>query len=848
MSADQARDIAGSVALDREFGPLLRRYRVGAGLTQEELAQRAGLSVRAVSDMERGRTRKPFLRSVRQLASALGLAPPQRALLIAAAEPEAALTVPAKADRTDGQRFIPPVPRQLPSGVARFTGRAAELGLLAGLVEPAGREAGTAVVISGTAGVGKTALAVHFAHQVAADFPDGQLYVNLRGAGPTGIPAAPEEAIRGFLTAFGLRPDGVPQDVDAQAALLRSLLADRRVLLVLDNAMDEQQVRPLLPGSAGCLTVVTSRKQMAGLAATDEARLLDLRVLSGAESVQLLAARLGGERVDDEPEAAAQVSALCARLPLALSVAAARAATRSGVPLAALADELRVHNPLDALETGDQVSSIRVVLSWSYRGLSPSAAAMFRLLGLHVGTDISLPAAASLAGVPRPQARAALGELARASLLTEHGPDRYTCHDLLRAYAAELAHAVDGEAGCHAALKRLLDYYLHTARAASQRLYPGRRPIDVPAAGYEVCPEAPADHEQALAWFKAEHAALLAAVTQAVGNGLNKHAWQIPWALVPYFDWSGGLRDWVVTQRAALVAARRANDQIGLAHAHRLLGRAYTLLGRQDAARMHLTRSLRLSTAGGDAVGQALAHHQLGHLYSRQGRHEEAQAHDRKALRLYEAAQHDSGRGWAFNELAWALVHLGTDDEALACARKAADIQARLGDRFHQALARDTLGRVQQHLGDYVGAIASYEQALSLCRELGSRYYQSLTLSHLGDTYQAVGDPVTAARTWRKALDILIELNHPDADRVRRKLPARLARVGPAPQGSASGQPDVGDIRVADVRREDRGAVADPPDPGAGELWEVLTQDRHDHGVLHDVHVRLVPGHTGRCQ
>ncbi|HEX3964997.1 MAG TPA: helix-turn-helix domain-containing protein [Trebonia sp.] len=413
-----------------EFGRLLRRHRVGAGLTQEELAARAGLSVRAVSDMERGRTRRPFLRSVRQLGDALGLAAPQRALLIAAAEPDAGLATIAGTTvdgtgRADGQVIGAPVPRQLPSGAVRFAAREAELDVLAALAGVAAREAGTTVVISGTAGVGKTALAVHFAHLAAADFPDGQLYVNLRGAGPGGVPAAPEDAIRGFLGAFGLRPDRVPQDVDAQAALLRSLLAGRRVLVVLDNAKDEQQVRPLLPGSAGCLTVVTSRTQMAGLAAADGARLLDLDVLSETESLQLLAARLGLERVDDEEAAAARVSALCARLPLALCVAASRAAARSGVPLAALADELALDNPLDALETGDQVSSVRAVLSWSYRSLSRSAAAMFRLLGLHDGPEITLPAAASLAGMPRRQARAALGELARASLLSEHRSGRY---------------------------------------------------------------------------------------------------------------------------------------------------------------------------------------------------------------------------------------------------------------------------------------------------------------------------------------------------------------------------------------------------------------------------------------
>ena len=587
---------------ERRFGQLLRRCRVGAGLTQEELAQQAGLSVRAVSDMERGRTRRPFLRSVRQLADALRLSVPERALLIAAAEPEAGLAAPAGVDRADGQVFVPPVPRQLPSGVARFTGRTAELDTLAGLVGPAAREAGTAVVISGTAGVGKTTLAVYFAHEAATDFPDGQLYVNLRGAGP-GSPAAPEEALRGFLSAFGLGPDRVPQDVNAQAALFRTLLAGRRVLLVLDDARDEQQVRPLLPGSAGCLTVVTSRRQMTGLAAADGARLLDLDVLSETESLQLLAARLGGERVDDELEAAIGVSALCARLPLALSVAAARAAARSGVSLSALAGELRQDNPLDALETGDQASSVRVVLSWSYRSLSSPAAAMFRLLGIHVGPDISLPAAASMAGMSRRAARAALGELARASLLTEHRSGRYACHDLLRAYAAELAHSLTAR---QSAMRQFSGFWITTCTPPTRpaSTFTRAQAIGLSPAAQGVCPEALADHAQALAWFEAEHTTLVAAVTQAAGSGLSKHAWQLPWALVPYFDWCGDLHDWALTQRAALAAARRAGDKPGLAHAHRLLGRAYTLLGRQDAGRLHLARALRLSAADHDAVGR----------------------------------------------------------------------------------------------------------------------------------------------------------------------------------------------------------------------------------------------------
>ncbi|HXP54692.1 MAG TPA: tetratricopeptide repeat protein [Streptosporangiaceae bacterium] len=749
------------------FGSLVRRYRTVATLTQEELASRAGLSVRAVSDMERGRTRRPFLRSVRQLADALELAPPERAQLIAAAEPTA---VAGRPDAWD-PGFVPPVPRQLPCGPARFTGRTEELGVLAGLAVRAGQEAGTSVVISGTAGVGKTALAVRFAHEVAARFPDGQLYVNLRGAGPTGGPVRPEDVLHAFLGAFGLRDDRLPPDVPAQAALFRSILADRRVLLILDNAHDEQQVRPLLPGSAGCLTLVTSRRTLAGLAAADGARLLSLPVLSLAESLQLLAGRLG-DRVEREPEAAARVSALCAGLPLALSVAAARAVAHEGMPLATLADELRQENRLDALDIGDPDTSIRVVMSWSYCNLSAPAAAVFRLFGLQSGPGISAPAAASLAGLSEAQARTALAELTQASLLSEHSSGQYSCHDLLRAYAAELARAVDSEPARQAAIRRITDHYLHTAWSASQHLYPGRWPIELTAAERGVRPEAPASHEQALDWFEAGRATLLAAVTQAAANGLNRHAWQLAWSLIPYFDWLGDLYNWIATQRVAVTAARRAGDTVGLAHAHRLLGRAYTLLGRQDVGRVHLAEALQLSAADHDLVGQALAHHSLGHVCSLQGQHAEDLAHDRQALRLYEAAQHDSGRGWAFNAQAWALINLGSYDEALVSAQQAADVHAQIGDRFHQAQAQDTVGHVQQQLGDYAGAIASYQEALSLCRELGPPYYQSVTLSHLGESYAAAGDAGAAARAWREALDILVDLGHPDADELRTRLSA----------------------------------------------------------------------------
>src|SRR5215470_13466489 len=336
------------------------------------------------------------------------------------------------------------VPRQLPAALADFTGRAAELRALTAMLDQAGAGAAGTVVISaigGTAGVGKTALALHWAHQAAGRFGDGQLYVNLRGYGPSGAPAEPAEAIRGFLDALGVPPGRIPASAEAQAGLYRSLLAGRKMLIVADNARDEAQVRPLLPASPASLVLVTSRSQLGGLGAADGARLISLDVLPHAEAVQLLTARLGAERAAAEPAAVDQIADLCACLPLALAVAAARAAARPAFPLATVAGELAdATGRLDALDAGDPSSSVRAVFSWSTRQLSAQAARMFALLGLHPGPDISVPAAASLAALDKADARRLLRELTRAHLITEHAPGRYAFHDLLRAYATEQAH------------------------------------------------------------------------------------------------------------------------------------------------------------------------------------------------------------------------------------------------------------------------------------------------------------------------------------------------------------------------------------------------------------------------
>jgi hypothetical protein len=359
--------------------------------------------------------------------------------------------IPANAPRTEdlsqgpgaGEYVVPRVPRQLPGTVAHLAGRATELAALTRLLDEVGRMMpGTAVisVVGGMAGVGKTTLVLHWAHRVAPRFPDGQLYVNLRGFDPSGSPVTPAEAIRGFLVALGVRADGIPPDLVDMAGLHRSLLADKRMLIMLDNARDEQQVRPLLPASPHCLVLITSRNQLPGLAATDNARLLPLDVLTEASAEQLLTDRLGAQRAAAEPTAVTNIVRLCARLPLALTIAAANAATRPGLRLADLAAELRdARCCLDTLDTGDPATSIRAVFSWSIEQLSLAAAGMFRLLGLHPGPDITAAAAASLVGVPVRQARQTISELLRANLLAEHVPGRFAIHDLLRVYAADQA-------------------------------------------------------------------------------------------------------------------------------------------------------------------------------------------------------------------------------------------------------------------------------------------------------------------------------------------------------------------------------------------------------------------------
>jgi DNA-binding SARP family transcriptional activator/tetratricopeptide (TPR) repeat protein len=667
-------------------------------------------------------------------------------------------------------------PAQLPPDSYGFTGRGDELRQLDSLLTTAG-DRPTAVVISavsGTAGVGKTALAVHWAHRARDEFADGQLYVNLRGFDPTGSPVTPAEAVREFLDAFDVSPERIPASFDAQVGLYRSLLAERRVLVVLDNARDAEQVRPLLPGAPGCVVVVTSRNQLSGLI-TEGVHPLPLDLLSAAEARELLARRLGGRRVAAEPRAVSQIIALCARLPLALAIVAARAATHPGFGLAALASELRqTRGTLDEFAGADPATDARAVFSWSYLQLGPDVARLFRLLGLHPGPDISTPAAASLTGLQPVQVRPLLAELVQAQLIVEHTPGRYTFHDLLRAYATEQAHLVDSGDQRDAAIHRMLNHYVCTAHVAARLLRPNRDAIAAVPLQPGVTPENLADYLPALAWFTAEHAVLLGVLDHAAETGWDLHTWHLAWTLADFLDWQMHWHDYAATQRSALAAAKRLADPSREADAHRILGRAYTRLDRLDDAHAHLRDALDLYRQCGDQAGQGHAHHDLGFILELRGCYPEALDHARREHEMFRSAGHRHGEALALNAIGWSHALLGDYQQALTHCQQALALLQEFGDRPVQAATWGSLGYTHHHLGDDTRAIACYQRALDLFRDLRAYRWEAITLTRLGDIHHATGDHDHARDAWQAALPILDQLDHPDARDVRTKLAAIL--------------------------------------------------------------------------
>jgi len=660
------------------------------------------------------------------------------------------------------------VPRQLPAAAPHFAGRERELSTLTGWLD-AGTAAGQAVIlaIGGTAGVGKTALALHWAYQARHRFPDGQLYVNLRGFDASSAPVAPAEAITGLLEALDVPAGRVSSRLDARAGLYRSLVAGRRMLILLDNARDEAQVRPLLPGSSTCVVLVTGRSQLAGLVAVEGARPLTLDVLSETEARQLLASHLGADRVAAEAVEVAELTALCARLPLALAITAARAALRPVFPLASLAAGLRdIRQRLDWLGTGDQAADVQAVFSWSYQLLGDAAARMFRLLGGHPGPDISEAAAASLAAISRPAARVALSELTRANLLQERAPGRFSLHDLLRAYAAGLGDDQERRS----AVGRVLDHYLHTARDAMGLVYPNAYQISAPPPGPGEPPESFPGPQQARAWLQAEYRVLVAAAAAAADSGLDTHAWQLPAVLREHFDRRGYYTDWARCQRLALVAADRLGDHAAQAIVHQFLGEALIHLCRWDDAHRHLHDALKLYRRLGDHAGQASCHFHIGCIFEYQEDHRQALSHHRRSLRLFRAAGYLTGEAFALNGVGWDNALLGNYQQALSYCGKALELHHKSGNRLGEALTLDSLGYCCHQADRYNEAVAYYQQALHAYADADDRYFRAITLIHLGETHQANGHHEATLDLWQQALTIFDDLQHPDAAPTRAKL------------------------------------------------------------------------------
>jgi DNA-binding SARP family transcriptional activator/tetratricopeptide (TPR) repeat protein len=660
----------------------------------------------------------------------------------------------------------PAVPAQLPRDGPAFVGRRAALDRLTELSADRGL-----IVVSGTAGVGKTALAVHWATTMAGRFPDGQLYVNLRGYDGGGPLVPPAEAVRGFLEAFDVPAQRLPVTPSAQMSMYRRLVAGRRMLILLDNAYDPDQVRPLLAGGPGCLTLVTSRNLLPALVVTDGAYPLTLDLLSIGESRQLLAAWLGAARLAAEPGPVDEIIVRCARLPLAMTLVATRAAVHQRFPLAVLARELReADDRLDALSSVDPVIDVRTALSWSYRRLPEPAAALFRLFGMHAVPDVTTPAAAALLGVPPRRVAPLLAELADAHLIVEHTERRFGLHDLLRAYAAEQSRAVDGEPARRAALHRVLDHYVHSANAADGLLYPHRDEITLDPPRDGATPQRFVSEPAATAWFAAERAVLLAAVDQAADAGFPAHALRLALLLVTFLDRQGYWHEQIAALQRALEAARLLGDRAGEAHTLRILGLAHARLGRHAEADAYARQALALHIAAGDRVGQARVHRDLANICWRRDRRTDALHHLRRVMDLSETAGLRAGS--AFTLYAQACVHFLTGDHGRAVELCRASVAAyrEIGDRVGEAVAWEGRGHAHHARGHHRQALICHRRALRLRRYLGDRYLEAESLLRIGEVHEAAGRAGDARAVWLSAYDIFSELGHPEAERVKAKI------------------------------------------------------------------------------
>ncbi|MDW6059968.1 tetratricopeptide repeat protein [Streptomyces sp. FXJ1.4098] len=750
------------------------------------------------------------------------------------------------------------VPRQLPGDVRGFVNRTEELHRLDAIL--AGGEGDPVVVaicvIAGTAGAGKTSLALRWAHQVKADFPDGQLYVNLRGYDP-GEPVTAQEALHRFLTGLGVEPGAVPTDTEAASALFRSLVADRRMLIVLDNAATVAQVRPLLPGHAGCLVVVTSRGRLSGLAVRDGAHRITLGTLPEPEAVSLLRVVTSGYRPEDDAEKLAELARLCARLPLALRIAAERAASHPHMRLDELIADLRDESALwAALSTGDEqdADAVRSVFAWSYRALPPDAACLFRLLGLHPGPAFGLGAVSALAGISVRRARQLLDVLVGAHLLEQTAPDRFEFHDLLRAYATEQSRLDETADSRAAALRRVLDWYLRTADAAQSWITPARERLPLDPPDERAAPLSLSDYDQAVDWSEREQSNLVAAVRAAEKAGLDRYAWQLSAVFWSAQAPSAAVTDWLVTGEIGLRAVRRLGDRVGEAKILESLGFAYRRLNdlpkALNAHREALTIRRELSDPRGEASAlnalgllalrtrrlrdaeehfvralavfheldavhwEAVTRANLGTVHFEAGRLTEAESNLEQALVVHERMANKGSVGNALRVRSAIHLERGELAEAARTAHEALEIALELRDRVMEGYWLLYVGDVQQALGQCAEALISYQRSAVIHRRLGDRSREALAWYGAGRTYQRLERTGEAADFFRTAAAVHQELGDSwhlalALDGLATSLFTEDAAAGRRHWGDALGRlADYDDARAVKLRERIEGRLA----------------------------------------
>ncbi|MGW3635662.1 AfsR/SARP family transcriptional regulator [Streptomyces sp. NPDC005122] len=770
LEGDAAAKPRPKAQAETTLGPLLRRLRQAQGTSLDMLADSVSQDAGYLHDIENG-TAVPSLDLVRRFDRLLGA---NGALVAHSLES-------AQEDAPDPGIAQPPIrPAQLPDA-PQMIGRTETVARILGELQSDPRSA--IVAFDGMGGVGKTTLALHIAYSLADRYPDGSLYTDLRGQDLSAGPVDPSEVLESFLRALGTDPRAIPTSLTDRAALWRSTAADRRLLIVLDNAADTQRTVPLLPGSAHCLTIITSRTRLAGLSIRHAAQLTTLTPLERDDANAVLRSALGSARTDAEPEALAELARHCGRLPLALRIVAERAATYGDRPLRAIAHQLADEQArLDTLSVpGDPSIGVRPAFSWSYQGLPPDLARAYRLLSLHPTPQFSLAAVSALLSLPTTRASVLLDELTATHLLTHSGPDRYTMHDLLRLYAAERAGVEESTDARHEAVVRSLNWYLWSTWAAARVLTPHRLNLDPKTDPAVAAPRSFADNEEALAWWGDERENLIATVEQAVAYGEDAIAAQLVAGMWGFMYVGRHLTDWVRVGLIGLDAARRVDDKL-LAQMLVDLAGAYALGGRYTEAARPLEEALALYATLDDSNGLARATLNLGDLLQREGHHSKALHYAEEAVSLTREAKNPWLLGIGLTNMGECLVDLGRPQEAVNCLHDALGIHQEHGNRWVEAVTLTLVANAYNRLGNWEQATLSYDAALQAHHDAGNQWGQGWTLHHLATALLERGHTDHARQTWNSALVILDRAADPLGQTVRERLSElRLDRLERCP-------------------------------------------------------------------